>query len=52
MWKVLKFCSVGCTAHCAYRYVFPSGLSALKIRVIIWTNEASAQMQVKLRTLK
>jgi hypothetical protein len=19
MWKVLKVCSVGCTAHCAYR---------------------------------
>jgi hypothetical protein len=47
-WKVLKISSSGCTAHCAYRNVFPSRLSVLKV----CKNDASAQIQIKLKCCK
>ena len=49
--RFLTFCSVGCTAHCAYRNLFPSGLSALKIRVIVRKNDVNAQIQIILKSL-
>jgi len=36
-----KLCCCGCTPHCAYSNLWPSGLSVLKMKVIMWTNDAT-----------
>ena len=39
----LKFCCVGSTAYCAYRDLWPGGLSALAIRVCTRENGATVK---------
>ena len=47
-----KLCWVRYTGYCAYRNVWLGGLRALKIRVIMWKNKATAQIQTIFYCLK
>jgi hypothetical protein len=42
----LKLRCVGYTGYCAYGNVWLGGLRALKIRVIMWKNKATAQIEM------
>jgi hypothetical protein len=48
----LKFCCVGSTAYCTYRYLWPSGLSALVIRVGIRKTGATVKTLATCITFK
>lgn len=40
-----KLCCCGCTPHCAYSNLWLSGLSVLKTKEIMWTNDATVCTQ-------
>jgi hypothetical protein len=47
-----QFCCVGCTALRAYRNLWLRGLSVLKLRDIMWKNDASVLTHIVLYSLK
>ena len=49
---IIKFCCVGYAALMAERILWPCGLSALKISVIIWKNDATVWAQIILLCFK